>query len=213
MTDPRLARPLWRGRTNVDALTIACIEKAEKIGGHEFIITQGSYQSSVAASAGTHDRGGAVDLGWCGHGSCVRALREAGMAATWHRTPAQGPWNDHVHAVVYGHPDLAPSAARQIDSVIAGRNGLANNGPDDGPRLNPFPKAVWPPQEDDMTPEQNDRLVAVEHAVDRIEESQATILAALRKKGENSWNRDVDIKTLVREVLAEVRDEGDKPKP
>src|SRR5690606_18573494 len=111
MSDPRLARPLWRGRTNVDALTIACIEAAEKIGGHEFIVTQGSYQSSVAASAGTHDRGGAVDLRWCGHDKCVRALRLAGMAA-WHRNPSQGPWPHHVHAVVIGHPSLAPSAAR-----------------------------------------------------------------------------------------------------
>lgn len=143
MADPRLARPLWRGRTNVDALTIAALEYAEKIAGKRFVVTQGSYQSSVAASAGTHDRGGAVDLRWSTVGnSGVLALRKAGFAA-WHRTPAQGGWVDHVHAVLVGHPDLAPSAARQVTAYRNGRNGLANNGPDDGPRLNPIPVFTW----------------------------------------------------------------------
>lgn len=172
MSDPRLERPYWRGRTNVDALTIACIEAAERIGGHEFHVTQGSYQNSVAASAGTHDRGGAVDLRWCGHDACIRALRLAGMAA-WHRTPSQGPWPHHVHAVVIGHPDLAPSAARQVTAYLNGRNGLANNGPDDGPRLNPIPRPVWPPREEALmvTPED-------EKKIERIVEAQ---VAPLRK--------------------------------
>lgn len=148
--DARLVRPSWRGRTNVDALTIACIERAESIMrsrhkkiAHLFAVTQGSYQSSVAASAGTHDGGGAVDLMWCGHVECVRALREAGMAA-WHRNPSQGKWKDHIHAVVVDHPKLAPSAARQITAYRARRNGLANNAADDGPRLDPIPGPVWP---------------------------------------------------------------------
>lgn len=143
MTDARLARPSWRGRTNVDALTIACIERAEKIGGHQFVVTQGSYQNTVAASAGTHDGGGAVDLRWCGHARCIKALRMVGMAA-WHRTPAQGPWPDHIHAVVIDHPKLAASAARQVTSYRDGRNGLASNGKDDGPRLLKIAVPVWP---------------------------------------------------------------------
>lgn len=145
MADSRLARPSWRGRTNVDALTIACIEHAEKISGHRFIVTQGSYQSGGGDenSAGTHDRGGVVDLRWCGHGECILALRKAGMAA-WHRTPRQGPWPDHIHAVVIDHPLLADSAERQVISYLHRGNGLANNGADDGPRLSPIPRPVWP---------------------------------------------------------------------
>lgn len=148
-----LSRPSWRGRTNVDAMTIAAIEYAESLAGHTFVVTQGSYQSSVAASAGTHDRGGAVDIRWDGHDSDVLALRRAGFAA-WHRWPAQGPWVDHIHAVLIGHPDLAPSAARQVTSYYAGRNGLASNAADDGPRLNPIPTFTWPPKEIDMTPDE-----------------------------------------------------------
>ena len=147
MPDARLARPSWRGRTNVDALTIACIEHAERLAGHQFIITQGSYQSGHGDinSAGTHDLGGVVDLRWCGHDRCIRALRLAGLSATWHRTPSQGPWPDHTHAVVRNHPLQAASAHRQTLSVLDGRDGLASNGPDDGPRLDPFPFPVWPP--------------------------------------------------------------------
>lgn len=175
MTDPRLARPSWRGRTNVDALTIACIERAEQIAGHRFTVTQGSYQSGAGDpnSAGTHDLGGVVDLAWCGHTRCVRALREAGMAA-WHRTAAQGPWPPHIHAVVVGHPRLARSAANQVTAYLNGRDGLASNGPDDGPRLDPIPRPVWPwPEEDQMTPKQEAKLdglaVAVEHLADMME--------------------------------------------
>ena len=145
MSDPRLVRPSWRGRTNVDALTIAAIERAEKIGGHEFVVTQGSYQSTVAASAGTHDGGGAVDLRWCGHLACIRALRVAGFAA-WHRTPRQGPWPDHVHAIVVGHPALSASAASQVVAYRRGRNGLVSNGVDDGPSVPIAPPIFpWPP--------------------------------------------------------------------
>lgn len=170
MSDPRLtgtgrlmpwARPSWRGRTNVDALTIACIEHAEQLAGHRFTVTQGSYQAGGGDpnSAGTHDAGGVVDLRWTGRRGDVHALRAAGMAA-WHRTPAQGPWPDHIHAVVIGHPLLAPAAARQVADYLAGRDGLADNRPDPGPRLTPIPRPVWPwpPQEDDMTPEQLDQL-------------------------------------------------------
>lgn len=146
----KLDRPSWRGRANVDALTIACIERAESMMrakhpkiAHTFRVTQGSYQNTVKASAGTHDGGGAVDLSWCGHDQCIRALREAGMAA-WHRTPEQGPWSHHIHAVVVGHPRLAPSAARQISAYLNRRNGLANNRADDGPQLTPIPVPVWP---------------------------------------------------------------------
>ncbi|MFC6153648.1 hypothetical protein [Nocardioides yefusunii] len=142
-TNP-LHRPNWRGRSNVDALTIAALEHAEALAGHQFTVTQGSYQSTVVASAGTHDKGGVVDLAWCGHDACVGHLRRAGFWA-WHRTPAQGKWKDHIHAVVKGHPNLAPAAARQVTAGEKGRNGLASTGPDDGPKVSvPTPTLPWP---------------------------------------------------------------------
>jgi len=173
VTDPRLVRQLWRGRTNVDALTIACIEHAEAIAGHKFVVTQGSYQSGAGDrnSAGTHNLGGVVDLRWCGHGSCIRALRLAGMAA-WHRTPAQGPWPDHIHAVVVDHPRLAASAQAQVTAYRNGRNGLANNGPDDGPRLEPTPTPTfpWPPNTSDyLRPDLNEAMAAVKRVEGKVQ--------------------------------------------
>lgn len=164
MSDPRLERPYWRNRTNVDALTIAALEYAEKLAGCTFLITQGSYQSTVAESAGTHDRGGALDLAWTGDDSDILALRKAGFAA-WHRTPEQGPWKDHIHAIVVDHPYLSPSAARQVVSYRKGRNGLANDAADDGPRLNPIPVFDYNAWSDDMpSPEETRAIVREEIA-------------------------------------------------
>jgi hypothetical protein len=84
---------------------------------------------------------------WTGDPRDVLALRKAGFAA-WHRTPAQGPWPDHVHAVLIGHPDLAPAAQRQVTAYLNGRDGLADNGLDDGPRLSPIPRFTYPPEDD-----------------------------------------------------------------
>ena len=204
MTDP-LARPLWRGRTNVDAITAAAIEKAEEIGGHEFVVSQGSYQNTVSASAGTHDGGGAVDLGWCGHVGCVLALRKAGFAA-WHRNPSQGPWKDHIHAVLVDHPLLAPSAARQVVSYRDGRNGLASNGPDDGPRISPIP--VFKFQEDDMFSD-NDRktlsdlktsVASLSKTVDNLVKREAT----RNERVQTRLKRLIAQGKATREELAEV---------
>lgn len=156
MPDPRLARPSWRGRTNVDALTIACIEHAERIMAerhpaiaHEFYVTQGSYQgdSGDPDSGTTHRLGGGVDLRWCGHRECYRALRDAGMFI-WHRYPWQGDWPDHFHGAPIGHPYMDYRLAAQEASYLAGGDGLG--GTDDGPRPNPIPRPVWPPEGDDM---------------------------------------------------------------
>lgn len=143
-----LHRPSWRGRTNVDALTILAIEAAEKRAGFTFSVTQGSYQNTVAASAGTHSGGGVVDLSSrylspARKAAMVLALREVGFAA-WLRTPAQGPWVEHVHAVLAGHPLLSTQAAAQVRDYSAGLNGLANRGRDDGPRVSPIPVFAWP---------------------------------------------------------------------
>jgi len=194
--DPRLERRAWRGRTNVDALTRACIEHAESIAGHEFTITQGSYQGGAGDvnSAGTHDGGGVVDLRWCGHAKCVKALRKAGMFA-WHRTPAQGPWPHHIHAGVIGHPRLAAGAKAQESAYLQGRNGLKNNGADDGPQLKPIPRPVWPyPPEDDMS--QYDALLqGMNQKLDRLIAAQ-----------ERSRQREKKANLLLRRLRAQVTD-------
>lgn len=99
---------------------------------------QGSYNHGVGASAGTHDGGGAVDLWGSNADDIVREMRKVGFAA-WIRSPSQGPWPYHIHAIAIGDKELAPLAKSQVSSYYAGRNGLASNGYDYHWRPSPIP--------------------------------------------------------------------------
>lgn len=211
MNDPRLARPLWRGRTNVDAYTIAWIEHAEDITvkswpaiAHTFDVTQGSYQAGGGDpnSGNTHALGGPVDLRWCGHLVCLLALRFAG-GFVWHRTPAQGPWPHHIHGGPLGHPYMDPSAQRQEVAYLAGRNGLKNNGPDDGPRLNPIPRPVWPyPPEEDMPTAQE-----IADAVWSVKENDGRTTRKMLRQASKAATISDDVADRVADLLS--RDPAD----
>src|SRR5262245_48529268 len=102
-------------------------------------LSQGSYSTSVGQSAGTHDGGGALDvrvrdMTGSQKDSVVWALRRIGFAA-WHRLPSQGDWPEHIHAIAIGDKELSDSAKAQVTAYKNGRNGLANNGADDGPTV------------------------------------------------------------------------------
>lgn len=131
-----MARTTWRGVT-LDARTALMLAEADRLVGPAVPVrpSQGCYNAGrVSASAGTHDGGGAVDISASALTlgqvvKVVRALRRVGFAA-WYRSPDEGPWGPHIHAIAVGCPDLAPSAARQVAALRAGRNGLANGGRD-----------------------------------------------------------------------------------
>lgn len=98
-------------------------------------VSQGGYnKGGVAASAGTHDGGGVLDLRQYSE-PVVLLLREAGAAA-WHRRPPH--FSHHTHLVLVGCPHASAGAKRQVESYRAGRDGLAMNGPDDGPQVYPI---------------------------------------------------------------------------
>ncbi|HYU83595.1 MAG TPA: hypothetical protein VEK80_02220 [Kribbellaceae bacterium] len=138
--NPREEIITHRGRSNVNRRTWQMIQAAENLAGFRFVITQGSYnKGGVKASGGTHDGGGVVDirardLSPVERGQVVLALRKVGFAA-WLRSPKQahGKWPWHIHAVAKGDLDLSKQAAAQVVSYLHERNGLAKNGPDDGP--------------------------------------------------------------------------------
>jgi hypothetical protein len=126
-------RTTYDGKT-VDWITRAALEDTAKRLGYDLTITQGSYNAGgVNASAGTHDGGGVGRPGAVG-------LGEQGARAPAHRVrrvvpPAiPGVWPDHIHAVLIGNAKLSPAAKAQVLDYLAGRNGLADHGPDDGPR-------------------------------------------------------------------------------
>jgi hypothetical protein len=119
--------------------------ETERLAGRQYVITQGSYQPRTEFSAGTHMGGGvfdlrASDLPPAGRLYAVLTLRRVGFAA-WLRTPAQGDWPYHIHAVAKDDDDLSDDAQDQVTAYLRGRNGLASNGPDDGPR--DYVNVVW----------------------------------------------------------------------
>lgn len=132
-----MQRVTYQGRT-LNTRTRDMFEAVEYLTGLQLTITQGSYNAGgVAASAGTHDGGGAIDiravnLTTAQRKAVVLAARQVGFAG-WLRTPSQGNWPYHIHCIAIGDGDLSRGAANQVDQYKRGRNGLASAGPDDGP--------------------------------------------------------------------------------
>lgn len=136
---PPFDKVTYRGKL-MDNKTMYGVMAAERKLGYPLTITQGCYNpGGVKQSAGTHDGGGVVDLAPWDWENKVRVLRNLGWAA-WHRTPAEGPWPEHIHAVMVDQGALSASAAEQVVQYRNGQNGLANHGPDTFPyRPNPVP--------------------------------------------------------------------------
>jgi peptidoglycan hydrolase-like protein with peptidoglycan-binding domain len=124
----------------VDARTQAMLAEAQRLLGYTLVLEQGSYNpGGDPTSAGTHDGGGVVDIAVTGmtaakRTAVARALRQVGFAA-WVRDPSQGDWPWHIHAAAINDTDLSSQAQHQTGDYYLGLNGLANRGPDDGPRI------------------------------------------------------------------------------
>lgn len=130
-------------------------------------IYQGPYNTSVAASAGTHDKGEVIDCWIVGlTGSEGQAfLRWKGSAAFW-RKPGQGPWDHHYHLALIppGIPTNSPSVEqiaaaykkrglevgkyvpRQVYDYYHRKNAMAGHGPDTSPRPSNIGATVFRPK-------------------------------------------------------------------
>ncbi len=121
--------------------TVAMMDRAEYIMrnkfGHKnfsFKVVQGSYSGSVAASGGTHDRGGAIDIHTWSHNQgtvddMVKALRMSGFAA-WSRGRGHDRFDPHIHAIAIGDRELSSSAANQVQEYFNGGDGLIGSAAD-----------------------------------------------------------------------------------
>ena len=128
-----MAKVEFRGVT-LDSRTARMMDVVAMRTGPKIIPTQGSFSTSVAASAGTHSGAGAIDLSVRGLDTprvngIVKVMRQVGFAA-WHRLPSEGPWPVHIHGIAVNAPGLSSGAARQVAALRRGRNGLANDGRD-----------------------------------------------------------------------------------
>jgi hypothetical protein len=129
----------------INTRTQAMLTATERLLGFRLVLSQGSYNpGGDPSSAGTHDGGGVVDvnidsMSATTRTAVARALRQVGFAA-WIRNPSQGNWPWHIHAAAINDTDLSSQAQNQIGDYYLGFNGLANRGPDDGPRI---PIQTW----------------------------------------------------------------------
>ncbi|MEV0409175.1 peptidoglycan-binding protein [Actinoallomurus sp. NPDC050550] len=124
----------------INTRTRTMLNEAQRLLGRKLVLDQGSYNpGGDPTSAGTHDGGGVIDVNVKGMSSATRitvtrALRRVGFAA-WVRNPNQGNWPWHIHAAAINDTELSSQAQHQIGDYYLGQNGLANRGPDDGPKV------------------------------------------------------------------------------
>lgn len=98
-------------------------------GGEQGPVTmlQGGYnKGGVAASAGTHDGGGAFDLTPYNWKNRIYVFRLLG-AAQWHRTAIKNVWVEHLHTVVCGDGTASAGAKAQVQEYYANGDGLAGS--------------------------------------------------------------------------------------
>lgn len=121
----------FRGHT-LNRRTVSMIEQAEDVLlGYKLDILQGSFNTSVGASAGTHAGGGAVDLAWPKNSRAKAlevqwALRQVGFAI-WVRDDLPGVWSHHVHGIAIGDKTMSDDARKQVQDYYAGLDGLAGH--------------------------------------------------------------------------------------
>lgn len=145
-------RRITRRGVDLDWRTWAAVLETEHRLRRRLVLAQGSYNSGgVAASAGTHDGGGAVDVSVAGLADAdvlrtVRTMRRVGWAA-WHREAIAGLWPEHIHAVLLDHQTASAGAKSQMAEYRLGGDGLVGALPDPMPyRPDPIPVfdyAAW----------------------------------------------------------------------
>ena len=104
------SRVTYGGKT-FNARTVRMLKRAEESYGSGFGFYQGSYSTGIAASKGTHDGGGAVDIKPPANiDKALKALASAGFWAKW-----RGTMNPpHIHALATGDAQLSSAARRQL---------------------------------------------------------------------------------------------------
>lgn len=122
-------RVQWHGVT-MDRYSAILLDRVQDRVSFPIAATQGSFSSSVGASAGSHDGTGAIDfsivnLSGPQRMDLLRAVKIE-FGAGWIRLPEEGPWPLHLHAGAFGSPAPAPLLALQIRGYKEGRNGLGS---------------------------------------------------------------------------------------
>jgi phage-related protein len=180
---PPGARRSFRGVT-LNTRTINMLLNAERILGHIFHITQGSYSTRVAASGSTHAGGGAMDTNDAGAGwlRAQNALRAAGFAAWW-RHPWQGPWNNHIHSIALGDASASPAAKAQMAAFRRGGDGLGH-GMARGGAVGSYANGAWKILNDQLAMVHKNEMVVPAQPADDLRHWSQRIRSELHRRHE-----------------------------
>jgi hypothetical protein len=167
------------------AAHLAWTDDEARLRGHQLRVIQPCYNTGVAASAGTHDFDGVVDvevenMDWL---DGQRFLREHGWAA-WYRFPPK--FGNHIHMVSLGCPGpVGIYVPGQVDDYYAHRNGLKGHAKDLTWQPADIDSTVfdYPAYEEarEMTPEQAKQLADTATAVQQIHARLDDIDKVLRR--------------------------------
>lgn len=119
---------IFRGKP-MDAYTMAVLLEAEAELGYRLTVVQGGFnKGGVAASAGTHDKGGVGDLTAYDHENKIKVMADLGTYP-YHRYYLPGVWGEHIHFGVRNHKNRAPLLVeQQVDwDHKPPRNGLVGH--------------------------------------------------------------------------------------
>jgi hypothetical protein len=213
----------WRGHW-FDPQTAAMLQELADTSGAIYVRPiQGCWSTSTAKSSGTHARACVVDVDCEGLTDAEAVWLETKWRSMggggWFR-PRTSPsgyvygWQRHAH-LFHPNGDLADDLRDQWGDYLAGRNGLANNGPDTGTRA--YVGMTWARyqegQEDDMAlsdEQYKDLLAAIKMIPAQVWHTQLTghdedgpgplvaprapatswLVMARRDAGRTYWNTD-----------------------
>jgi len=179
-------------------------KKAQKDGKKYYLrIIQGSFNTGVSASAGTHDYDACLDvkiegMTWA---AAQRFLRSCGWAAWW-RKPSQGPWSDHIHMaslpkfMLQFVARVGVYVPGQIQAYYAKKSGLASGASD----------PTWHPKDIRDTIFQYQAYIDMLTARERLQNLQGRLKAAVKENAKKSID---NLKKMIREtktLLGRLRD-------
>lgn len=107
----------------------------------DITMVQGSCNTGVSQSAGTHDDGATDDCTAFNQKNRVRVFRLLGQAK-WYRTRIPGLWEPHCHGVNDHDSSASKGAKDQVAEYHRRGDGLRGNLPDTGYRMLVFPEFV-----------------------------------------------------------------------
>lgn len=189
MSDPD--RKVYMDGEPLSAISAAQIQLAERKGGRDLTVMQGSWQKPSSYSGTSHTGAGVADVS-PGDFSTQYWMRKAGFAAWGRNFPgaATAGSGAHVHAVSMIDPGAAGNA--QVASYRAGGDGLG--GADYGPRPEMYKNIA------DMLPQARTGMITLSDGMLKAHKGETVLDQPLTKKFKEGVTRFANGQTTVYDI-------------